>query len=222
MRFGWSACKTKEQKRVFWGYEDLGIFFLLVTLLSLALHALVHLGVLPQTELLQPDDSLQLAVISVLSAGLFAVLKLRHRKPLLRPLGWVLPSGGQLLVSVLAGVLLASGALLYTHKESAMAPLSHSIEGVVTISLLGPMLEETLFRGCLLPLIARTAGNMLAIIASACLFAVFHGPTDIAHGVFLAIGGIVYGWIRAASATTTAPAFAHAVCNLVLLFSASY
>jgi membrane protease YdiL (CAAX protease family) len=103
-----------------------------------------------------------------------------------------------------------------------MAPLAYSMEGVVTISLLGPILEETLLRGCLLPLIARTVGNTSAIIASACIFAAFHAPTDIAQGVFFAIGGIVYGWIRAASATTTAPAFAHAVCNPVLLLSASY
>ena len=222
VRFGGTACPTKEEERVFWSYEDLGIFFLLVALLSLTLHALVRLRVLPESELSQPDDSLQMVIVTVLITGLFAVLKLRHRKPVLRPLGWVLPSGGQLSISLLTGVLLATGALLYTQRESAMAPLAHSVEGVLAISLLGPMLEETLFRGCLLPLIARTVGNKLAIIASACIFAVFHAPTDIAHGVFFAIGGIVYGWIGVASATTTAPAFAHAFCNLILLFGPSY
>ena len=78
-----------------------------------------------------------MVIITVLITGLFAVLKLRHRKPVLRPLGWVLPSGEQLSISLLTGVLLATGALLYTHRGSAMAPLAHSMEGVVTISLLG-------------------------------------------------------------------------------------
>lgn len=103
-----------------------------------------------------------------------------------------------------------------------MGPPVRSIEGIATICLLGPALEETLLRGCLLPLIARVLGNPLAIVASAGLFAVFHGPTDIAHGVFFAISRISYGWIRVASGTTTSPALAHAVCNLVLLFSVSY
>jgi len=73
----------------------------------------------------------------------------------------------------------------------------------------------------ILPLIARTAGNPLAILASVSVFAVFHAPTDLAHGVYFLFSGIVYGWIRVASRTTTAPTLAHAACNLILLVSAS-
>lgn len=136
------------------------MFFLLVAFLSLALHALVRLGVLPQTELSQPDDSLQLAVVSVLITGLFAVLKLRNRKAVLRPLGWVLPCCGQLLLSLLNGVLLAAGVVLYTGGGSHMGVPLRSMQGIITVSLFGPVLEETLLRGCLLPLIARTAGSL--------------------------------------------------------------
>ena len=40
--------KTREGGRIYWSYEDLGIFFVLVTLLTLALHALVRFGQLKQ------------------------------------------------------------------------------------------------------------------------------------------------------------------------------
>lgn len=216
------VCKAKMKERVFWSYEDLGVFFLLVALLTLILRALVRFGILPQSDLAQPDDSLRLLIVSVLIVGLFAVLKLRRPKHLLTSLGWVLPGGVQLFLSLLTGVLLAAGVLLYTHDKPRSGSPVPSIEGIITICLLGPVLEETLFRGCLLPLIATAVGNPLAIIASAGLFAAFHGPTDIAHGMFLAICGIGYGWIRAASGTITAPTLAHALCNLILLCCMSY
>ena len=218
----WWGCKAKEREQVFWTYEDLGVFFLFVVLLTLTLRVLVHLGVLPPSELMQPDDSLQLAIVSVLIVGLFAVLRLRHPKHVLTSLGWVLPGGDQLLLSLLTGILLAAGVLLYTHGKPGIGSPVPSIEGIITICLLGPVLEETLFRGCLLPLIATTVGNPLAIIASAGLFALFHGPTDVAHGTFFAICGIGYGWIRATSGTITAPTLAHAICNLILFCSRSY
>lgn len=222
MRSGGPMRSTKEEDRVYWSYEDLGMFFLLVALLTLALHALVRFGVLPQSELSHPNDSLQLAVVLSLIGGLFAVLKFRHRKPVLRPLGWLLPSGGHLFLSLLTGMLLAIGVVLCTHVEPHTAPLVPSMKGIITISLLGPILEETVLRGCLLPLIARAVGNPMAIGLSAGLFAVFHGPADIAHGVSFVISGIAYGWIRVASDTTTAAALAHAVYNLVLFSTAIY
>ena len=218
----WSACKAKERERVFWSYEDLGVFFLLMALLTLTLRVLVRFGLLPQSELLQPGDSFQLAIVCLLTAGLLAVLKLRHRRPLLRSLGWVLPSRGQLFLSLLTGLLLAGGVLLYAYGKSQRGSVVPSVKAILTICLLGPVLEETLLRGCVLPLIATAVGYPLAILATAGLFAVFHGPTDIAHGAFFAICGIGYGWVRAASGTTTAPTLAHAVCNLILLCSMSY
>lgn len=98
------------------------------------------------------------------------------------------------------GILLATGVVLYTHGEAQAVPLAPSMEGIITISLLGPILEETLLRGCLLPLIARAIGNPTVIVLSADLFAVLHGPADI--GISFVISGIVYGWIRVASDTT--------------------
>ena len=86
--------------------------------------------------------------------------------------------------------------------------------------LLGPILEESVFRGCLLPVVARTFGSAFSVLATAVLFAAFHGPTDVIHWIWFSATGVAYGWLRLASQTTTAPAFMHATCNLTLFLAA--
>ena len=57
------------------------------------------------------------------------------------------------------------------------------VEVVVLGLVLGPILEESFFRGCLLPVLASSLGNGLAVILTALLFAVFHSPANFAHWV---------------------------------------
>jgi membrane protease YdiL (CAAX protease family) len=83
--------------------------------------------------------------------------------------------------------------------------------------VVAPILEESFFRGCLLPLMARTSGSPGAVILTALLFAFFHHPPTIVHCVCFAISGIFYGWARVASGSTTTPALMHAAYNLTLL-----
>jgi membrane protease YdiL (CAAX protease family) len=68
--------------------------------------------------------------------------------------------------------------------------------------------------------VARTFGGAFAVIATALLFAVFHGPTDLAHWCWFTATGVAYGWLRLASQTTTAAAFMHATDNLTLFLAA--
>jgi membrane protease YdiL (CAAX protease family) len=88
--------------------------------------------------------------------------------------------------------------------------------------VLGPMLEESLFRGCLLPLLAQTTGNVPAVILTAFLFALFHKPADLPHLVSFIATGLAYGWIRVISSSTTAGALMHATYNLALFLSAMF
>jgi membrane protease YdiL (CAAX protease family) len=78
------------------------------------------------------------------------------------------------------------------------------------------MLEESLFRGCLLPLLAQPIGSGIAVILTAILFALFHQPANLAHWVSFTATGVAYGWIRGTSRSTTAGALMHATYNLVL------
>ena len=88
--------------------------------------------------------------------------------------------------------------------------------------VLGPILEESFFRGCLLPLLAQTTGNASAVIFTALLFALFHQPADLAHWVSFTATGVAYGWIRVASRSTTAGALMHATYNLAVCLFATF
>ena len=89
---------------------------------------------------------------------------------------------------------------------------------VVLGALLGPALEESFFRGCLLPVLARTTGVPLAIIGSALLFSALHKPLTVAQWFSFTMTGAAYGWMRVSSGSTTAAALMHAAYN-VMIFS---
>jgi len=74
---------------------------------------------------------------------------------------------------------------------------------------LGPILEESFVRGFLLPLLAHTTGNVVAVVLTAFLFALFHQPADLAHCVSFTAAGVAYGWIRVASGSTMAATLMH-------------
>lgn len=81
---------------------------------------------------------------------------------------------------------------------------------------LGPFLEESFFRACVLPLVARSAGTILAILAIAILFAVFHQPRSLREWLWILTTGVAYGWIRISFESTAASALMHMAYNLTL------
>jgi membrane protease YdiL (CAAX protease family) len=206
----------------YWSYEDIGAFFFVLVVLA----ALVRLGI--RAQLLRPSDlaapslTLQISIIIFLGIALYAILKRRRQKPVIAPLGWVAPSAFYTLLAVVGGIALALGITLFTYAHHHVMPMIPTLDFLVLGLLLGPMLEESVFRGCLLPVVAHTFGNTLSIISTAVLFAVFHGPNDVAHWVWFTSTGIAYGWLRLASKTTTAAAFMHATYNLTLFLAAKF
>lgn len=129
---------------------------------------------------------MQFALVAFLSLTLYFVLKLRHHQAVLRPLGWVLPGPAYTVAALLLGISFASGVALYLRLRNQNTPPIPVLELLVLGLVLGPILEESLFRGCLLPLLAQTTGIVAAVIITAHLFAVFHGPANLAHWVSLA------------------------------------
>lgn len=144
------------------------------------------------------------------------------RKFALRPLGWVRPRIAYIVAALVGGISLASGVALYLRFRNQSTPAVPIIEILVLGFVLGPILEESLFRGCLLPLLAQTTGSRIAVILTAILFALFHQPADFAHWVWFTASGVTYGWIRVASRSTTAAALMHATYNLVLFLSDTF
>lgn len=138
----------------------------------------------------------------VQSLALYLVLKLRHHRPVLRPLGWILPRTAYTVAALLLGISTASGVTLYLRLRNQNTPPIPVLELLVLGLVFGPILEESLFRGCLLPLLAQTMGNGAAVIITAFLFAFFHRPADLAHWASFTATGAAYGWLRVASRST--------------------
>lgn len=71
--------------------------------------------------------------------------------------------------------------------------LAHNVIGVITITLLAPLLEEVLFRGAIQGYLMRRYKPWIAILCAALVFGVFHmNPVQIVYATMI---GIVFGWI---------------------------
>ena len=215
----WLAIKNARlEPQPFWGYEDIGAFLLLAVLLGLILRLLVHLQVLSRSAMDNPSIGLQSSVVTLLGAGLYFILRLRHRQPVLKPLGWVVPQMSYIVMALTMGSSFAAGIALYLRLRNRFTTPIPSAELLILGLVFGPILEESFFRGCLLPVLALSTGTIPAVITTGVVFAVFHGPVDLAHWVTLTATGIAYGWLRLASRSTTASALAHSAYNLTLYF----
>src|SRR5215469_8954385 len=212
----WLAIKNARlEPQPFWGYEDIGAFLLLAVLLGLILRLLVHLQVISRSAMNNPSVGLQSTVVTLLGAGFYFILRLRHRQPVLKPLGWVVPKVVYIVAAVILGPSFAAGIALYLRLRNQVSP-TIPIEFLILGLVFGPILEESLFRGCLLPLLVQTTGTLSAVIIVAVLFALFHRPASPVHWVSFTATGVAYGWLRLASHSTTAPALSHAAYNLSL------
>jgi membrane protease YdiL (CAAX protease family) len=211
----WLAIKNASlEPQPFWGYEDIGAFLLVPVLLGLILRLLVRLHFLSRFAIINPSTGLQSAVVALLGAGLYFILRLRYRQPVLKPLGWVVPKMPHIVAALIVGPLFATGIALYLRLRNQIPPSIPIRELLILGLVFGPILEESLFRGCLLPVLAQSTGTIPAVTITAVIFAISHGPTNLVHCLVFTATGIAYGWLRLASRSTTAPALMHAAYNL--------
>jgi membrane protease YdiL (CAAX protease family) len=204
----------------YWDYEDLGAFLFVLVFLNAAIRLSVRVHLLHPSELAHSSLVVQSLTIVLLTIALYTILKLRYHQPVMKPLGWRIPTRFYVALSIVSGF---AAALLITgliHLRRHVMPAIPAMDFFVLGLLLGPILEESVFRGCLLPVLARTLGNIASVLATGVLFAAFHAPSDIIHWVWFMTTGLAYGWLRVASRTTTAPALMHVVCNLTLFLAA--
>ena len=201
--------------KAYWGYEDIGIFLVFATLLGSSIRLLVHLHLLPRSAIANPSAAVQFGVIALLSCALYTILKVRYRRPVVVALGWIVPGFIHGIVSVLLGIGFGCGVALYLGAVN-QAVTHFAFDELLLAAIFGPLLEESFFRGCLLPLLAQTSGRAAAIIVTALAFALFHSPADVEHWAWFTLTGLVYGWLRLASGSTAAAAMMHACYNLTL------
>ena len=107
------ACDELPNERPYWTYEDIGVFFLVVVFIGFTVRLLVRFHLLARSQLNNPSVFLQFVVVASLILTLYLVLKLRHHRYVLRPLGWVWPRTIYVSAGLIAGGLLAAGVALY-------------------------------------------------------------------------------------------------------------
>jgi uncharacterized protein len=214
-----------EQRIPAWGYEDLALF-LGAVLPSLGIAAaIVGAGKRLAPNTFQSDGFTQLVFQTVfyvlLMAALWALLRVRYQVSFWKALGWtndVPYPWAWLLLGPLLSIGVSSLAVLLKPPVS-QSPLEDLIvdrRALILVVLLGPIVEELVFRGFLYPLLARSIGVWPAIFGTAVPFALLHGvQSEWAWQLLLPIGlaGVVFGWVRARTGSTSASALVHMSYN---------
>jgi hypothetical protein len=96
-------------------------------------------------------------------------------------------------------------------------PATAAVTGVFAV-LIGPLVEELIFRGFLLPLVVRAVGAFAGVLAVALPFALLHGPQyqwSWQQLSLLVAASCAFGWVRVAYASTRVSAIVHGGYNLV-------
>src|ERR1700684_3808807 len=230
--------------RVPWGWTDLVLFVVLAVagfiLISLFVGlALAISGANFRRIQNNPHDiNLLSIVIQVLvDLGLLAYLasqmRLRFRSPFWRTIGWRKPDTGRIPPLAFYSGLILSGFFLsiIVSLGSSLSPPAknlpietlfqdrHATVLFMSVAvLLAPLVEETIFRGYIYPVVARSFGKLSGILATGTLFGLLHasqlwgGWSQIALLVFV---GVVLIFARAVSRTVVASFVIHTSYNSV-------
>src|SRR5260370_13630150 len=152
-------------------------FSFVVFFLAMMLRVGVHLHVFSQARPDSPNLPFQVTISLSLIGSLYAIIRLRHGHGVWAQLGWIWPARIHLVAALAGGIGLGIGVDIIAH---ATTPTTHGIhlwKLILLDGVLGPVLEESLFRGCLLPVGARTSGPTIGIAAPAALFCTLHPIT---------------------------------------------
>jgi membrane protease YdiL (CAAX protease family) len=158
---------------------------------------------------------------------LYLMLQARTQAPFWPSIGWreTCTDGGtirdralQFMAggAVLAVVVSFAGGFLNS-KESL--PIEQLLQARISILLFGilgvlvaPLVEETIFRGFLYPVIARRLGVTAGIAITGMLFGFMHAAQlgfALGQVALLILVGVVLTWVRARAGTVTASFFVH-------------
>lgn len=97
--------------------------------------------------------------------------------------------------------------------EESVKQLTSNGLGILCIALLGPIMEELLFRGAITDSLLRSTSPKRAIWVSAVMFAVFHlNPAQMIPALFM---GILFAWVYYKSGSLIPPILMHVVNNSV-------
>lgn len=202
-------------------YADISFFFVVVFFLAMMFRIGVHLHLLSQTRLDNPTLPFQITISLFLIGSLYAIIRLRHGHGVWAQLGWIWPARIHLVAALAGGIGLGIGVDIIAHVTTPTTRVIHFWNLILLDGILGPVIEESLFRGCLLPVVTCTTGPTIGVAATAVLFATLHPINTFVQWICFVVTGTAFGWIRVRSGSTAASALMHAIYNATLfLFQA--
>jgi membrane protease YdiL (CAAX protease family) len=231
-----------EDLQVPWGWADLAAFVVLAIAGFLLLSLLIGTGLaISGVDVRRIQKSphelilLNILIQVVLDLGLLTYLavqmRFRFRSPFWRTIGWRkldtgrFPRGAVYFGLILSGfflsIIVSLGSALFPPKknlpiESLFQDRHTTLLFMLIAVLLAPLVEETIFRGYIYPVIGRSFGKIWGIVATGALFGLLHaeqlwgGWGQIALLVFV---GIVLTFARALSRTVVAGFVIHTSYN---------
>jgi uncharacterized protein len=233
-----------EDFRVPWGWADLAAFVVLAIAGFLLLSLLISTGLaISGVDIRRLQKSphevilLNILIQVVLDLGLIAYLavqmRVRFRSPFWRTIGWrKLETGrfskrvvyfGLVLAGFFLSIIVSLGSALFPpNKDLPIEVLfqdrNTTLLFMLIAVLLAPVVEETIFRGYIYPVIGRSFGMVWGIVATGTLFGLLHaeqlwgGWGQIALLIFV---GIVLTFARAFSRSVVTGFVIHTSYNSI-------
>lgn len=230
--------------RVPWGWADLAAFVVLAVAGFLLLSLFISTGLaISGVDMRHIQKSpievilLNILIQVMLDLGLLSYLalqmRLRFRSPFWRTIGWrKLDTGrfpraavyfGLILAGFFLSVIVSLGSTLLPAKkdlpiQSLFQDRQATLLFMLIAVLLAPVVEETIFRGYIYPVIGRSFGKVWGIVATGVLFGLLHaeqlwgGWGQIALLIFV---GIVLTFARALSRSVVAGFVIHTSYNSI-------
>ena len=228
--------------RVPWGWIDIALLFVLAVgctfLFGIVLVLiLAAFGISPAQLQKSPSEWGLVAVVAQILADLtilgYLALQVRHRfdLPFWQTIGWrrlepgKQPLGLTIAALVFGGFFMAVVVSLLdaTFPSKQSLPIESLLKDhrtailfMITAVLVAPVIEETVFRGYIYPVAARTWGILPGILVTGTLFGLLHSVQlwgGWAQIAFLVLVGIVLTAVRAFTRTVLASYIIHASYN---------
>jgi hypothetical protein len=242
--------KYPEDLRAPWTWLDLVIFFFfaLGSALVTAQVVFVFAGAYGLIRPVEGDAATatrqaiaiivhQMLFSAVLMGYLWLLVRVRFKTPFWRTVGFRtlrmgnLSAAGTALLFTCVGMVLAVAVnilsvLVRPERQLPVERLFQARESVLLMMFAGivvaPLVEETLFRGWLYPVLARTFGVGGAILVAGGLFGLMHGSQlGMSWGLIglLSIVGIVLTWVRARTGSVAPSYFLHLGYNSLIFIA---
>jgi uncharacterized protein len=237
--------RIPEDIRVPWSWPDL-IVFLLIAFLATIVIGLVVVGgfvafgmkvaAIQQSGRDQALVSIvaQVLIDIALVAFLAAWIRVRYSEPFWQTIGWRRLDTGIIPRPVAFGGLFFFGALISflvdlasdLHPPKGNLPIDSIYQDRLSAALfllmavlLAPVVEETIFRGFLYPVIAKSWGIGASVLITGALFGLLHGfqlGGALWQIALLVSVGIIFTWVRARAETVVASYCLHLGYNTFL------